>query len=49
MILIILVALILLCGVGGWSLQPPYRYGVGGLGLVLFVLFCLDVLGIIHP
>jgi hypothetical protein len=50
MILIILLVLILMNGVGYWSAGPtagPYRFGYGGLGLVLLVLFVLLVLHII--
>jgi hypothetical protein len=53
MLNIILVILMFLCGFGGYAIpatQPAgFRYGVGLLGAVLFILFCLINLGIIHP
>ena len=49
MILIILLVLILMNGVGYWAnpTVPGVRYGFGGLGLVLLILFVLIVLHII--
>jgi hypothetical protein len=52
MLNIILVILMFLCGFGGYAIPPtngPFRYGVSLLGAVLFVLFCLINLNIIHP
>ena len=51
MLNIILVILMFLCGFGGYSIPPtnlPFRYGVGFIGVVLFVIFCLLNLGMIH-
>ena len=49
MILIILLVLILMNGVGYWAnpTAPGARYGFGGLGFVLLVLFVLIVLHLI--
>ena len=52
MLNIILVVLMFLCGFGGYAIPPtagPFRYGVGGLGIFLFIIFCLINLGFIHP
>jgi hypothetical protein len=50
MLNIILVVLMFMCGFGGYAApQVPFRYGLGGLGLLLFVIFCLINLGFIHP
>lgn len=50
MILIILLVLILMNGIGYFNAPvtaPGYRYGSGGLGLVLLILFILIVLHIV--
>jgi hypothetical protein len=53
MLNIILLILILLCGFGGYAIPPAqpvgFRYGLGFIGIVLFVLFCLFNLNIVHP
>ena len=52
MLNIILVILMFLCGFGGYALpstQPAsFRYGVGILGAVLFIIFCMLNLGLLH-
>lgn len=51
MLNIILVILMFLCGFGGYALppaQPGFRYGVGILGAVLFIIFCMLNLGLLH-
>ena len=53
MLNIILVVLMFLCGFGGYAIpatQPVgFRYGIGILGIALFVIFCLINLSLLHP